>query len=81
MEIIDIPITPAPTSNEEKMTEEPVKRNYPQRQMQAGSVMDMSDTTKRRLTEKGFEVIQKGFNCNKSQASEIAQLVCKKQLV
>ena len=80
MEIIDIPITPAPTSNEEKMTEEPVKRNYSQRRMQATSIMHMSDTTKRRLTEKGFEVIQKGFNCNKSQASEIAQLVCKKQL-
>ena len=80
MEIIDIPITPAPTSNEVKMTEEVVTelehtRSYSPRQMQ-GSVLAKSDTTLRRVKQKACEVLQEAFNCDKSQAFEIAQVVC-----
>jgi hypothetical protein len=70
VEIINIPITPAPTSNEPERT-----RNYSQRQMQPGSILEKSDTTKRRVKQKACEVLQQAFNCNKSQLSEIGQLV------
>lgn len=80
MEIIDVPITPASTSNEVKMTEEVVTelehtRSYSPRQMQ-GSVLAKSDTTLRRVKQKACEVLQEAFNCDKSQAFEIAQVVC-----
>ena len=65
VEIIDIPITPAPTPNEPERT-----RNYSQRQMQPGSILEKSDTTKRRVKQKACEVLQEAFNCDKSQVYE-----------
>ena len=77
MEIIDIPNTPTvSTSSELKIvTELEHTRSYSQRQMQ-GSVLKKSATTLRRVKQKACEVLQEAFNCDKSQAFEIAQVVC-----
>jgi hypothetical protein len=73
--IAEIPITPGPTETITRTTEPEHTRNYSQRQMQ-GSVLDKSLTTLRRVHKKASEVLQEAFNCDKSQVTEIAKIVC-----
>ena len=78
MEIIDVPITPAPTSNEvAKVMEQhssDTRRSYHRRQMKPGNVYDMSASSQRRIMKQVEETIIGKFNCDQTEAQQIAQM-------
>jgi len=70
------PSTPAPSEVTKVMEQHSTdtRRSYHRRQMKPGNVYDMSATSQRRLMKQVEDTIIGKFNCDQTQAQQIAQM-------